>query len=79
MEWAELDLVAKEWRIPAGRMKMKQAHMVPLPDQAIKILEELKPLTGHYKIVFPGTRSALRCISDNTLNAALRRMGGRET
>ena len=75
MEWAELDLEAKEWRIPAGRMKMKQAHLVPLPDQAIKILESLKPLTGHYKLVFPGTRSVLRCISDNTLNAALRRMG----
>jgi integrase len=75
MEWAELDLDAAEWSIPAGRMKMKQPHLVPLPIQAVAILKQLHPLTGNGSLVFPGTRSAQRCISDNTLNAALRRLG----
>lgn len=75
MEWAELNLDAAEWSIPAGRMKMKQPHLVPLPVQAVAILRQLQPLTGGGPLVFPGTRSSLRCISDNTLNGALRRMG----
>lgn len=75
MEWTELDLDAAEWSIPADRMKMKQPHLVPLPVQAVEILRQLKPLTGLGRFVFPGHRSPLRCISDNTLNGALRRMG----
>lgn len=75
MEWAELDLEAAEWNIPAPKMKMKQAHLVPLSCQAIEILKELKPLTGNSKYVFPSTRSFFRCMSDNTINAAFRRMG----
>jgi integrase len=74
-EWAEIDLETAEWNIPASRMKMKIAHLVPLPSQAVKILKELKPVTGHSKYVFPGHRSPLRCMSDNALNAALRRLG----
>ena len=74
-EWSEFDFAAAEWHIPAGRMKMKIAHLVPLPRQAVEILESLRPLTGNGRYVFPGHRSPLRCMSDNALNAALRRMG----
>lgn len=75
MEWAEIDLETAEWNIPGPKMKMKQAHLVPLSDQAVAILTEIKPLTGHGKYVFPSTRSFSRCMSDNTINAAFRRMG----
>ena len=74
-EWSEFDFETAEWNIPAGRMKMKIAHLVPLPEQALAILNELRPLTGHSKYVFPSHRSPLRCMSDNALNAAMRRMG----
>jgi len=75
MEWAEVDLDAAEWNIPGLKMKMRQPHLVPLSLQAIDILAELKPLTGNSKYVFPSTRSFDRCMSDNTINAAFRRMG----
>ena len=76
MEWLELDLeLGNIWSVPAGKMKMDNAHIVPLPLQAVAILKVLKPLTGHSKYVFPCVRSPLRCMSDNTINAALRRMG----
>lgn len=75
MEWTELDFDAEQWNIPAEKMKMKQAHIVPLPKQALHVLDELKPLTGHSKYVFPCHRTPLRCMSDNAINAALRRMG----
>jgi integrase len=75
MEWAEIDLESAEWNIPAGKMKMKLSHLVPLSKQAIEILTELKPLTGNSKYVFPSARSYDRCMSDNTINASFRRMG----
>jgi integrase len=75
MEWAEIDMESAEWNIPGPKMKMKQPHLVPLSKQAIEILNEIKPLTGHGKYVFPSTRSFSRCMSDNTINAAFRRMG----
>ncbi len=74
-EWSEIDFDSSEWNIPAEKMKMKIAHLVPLPRQVVEILEALRPLTGHSRYVFPGHRSPLRCMSDNALNAALRRMG----
>ena len=74
-EWIEIDLDAAEWRIPAERMKMGERHIVPLSTQAIAILEELQPVTGHGRYLFPSLRTDARCISDNTLNAALRRLG----
>jgi integrase len=78
-EWAEFDLDAAEWRIPAERMKMRDAHIVPLSTQAVAILRELQPLTGRGRYVFPGARTNGRPMSENTINAALRRMGyGRE-
>ena len=74
-KWQELDFDSATWRIPAERMKMREAHLVPLSVQVIAILKELKPLTEAGRLVFPSLRSRERPISDNTLNAALRRMG----
>lgn len=74
-EWAEIDLDANEWRIPESKMKMRVAHIVPLSDQAVAILKELHPLTGRGRYVFPSVRSIKRPMSENTLNAALRRLG----
>lgn len=73
-EWVEIDLDAAEWRIPASKMKMKVEHMVPLSVQAVEILRSLHPVTGHGKYVFPSLRSKT-CMSENTINAALRGMG----
>ena len=74
-EWAEIDLEEAVWNIPAYKMKMKQAHIVPLSTQAGDILTELKELTGASKYVFPSGRSFVRPMSNNAINAALRRMG----
>lgn len=74
-EWQEIDFEKSEWKIPAGKMKMKRVHVVPLAKQAIETLEELKPFSGDGKYIFPSVRSTKRPISENTINAALRRMG----
>lgn len=74
-EWSEFDLGAGIWTIPAERMKMRWPHRSPLPRQAVEILRGLHPLTGRGRLVFPCVRTALRPISENTLNAAFRRMG----
>lgn len=73
-EWSEFDLDGAEWRIPAVRMKMREQHIVPLAKQAVAILKELQKLTGAGKFVFPGARTNGRPMSENTLNAALRRL-----
>jgi integrase len=74
-EWSEFDLDAAEWRIPAHKMKMREAHTVPLSSQAVAILRELHPLTGTGGYLFPSLRSAAEPMSENTVNAALRRLG----
>lgn len=74
-EWAEIDLDAAEWRIPALKMKMRSEHIVPLSKQAKAILVELKPLTGSRRYVFPSLRDPKSHMSENTVNAALRRLG----
>lgn len=74
-EWREFDLDAGTWVIPGSRMKMRREHRKPLPPQAIEILRDLRKLTGDVALVFPGLRSRERCISENTLNGALRRLG----
>lgn len=71
--WADIDLDSAEWRFVAS--KTKQPHIVPLASQAVAILRELHPLTGHRELVFPGERSPLRPMSENTVNAALRSLG----
>jgi integrase len=75
MEWSEIDFDTATWEIPAGKMKMKNAHIVPLSIQAVAILKQLEPLTGSGRYAFPSIRSTAKPISDNTLNAALRRIG----
>lgn len=74
-EWAEIDFDAATWSIPAGKMKMKSPHLVPLSPQAVIILRELHPWTGGGRYLFPSVRSTAKPISDNTLNAGLRRLG----
>lgn len=74
-EWAEIDLDAGEWRIPGVKMKMRDPHVVPLSRQAVEVLRELHPLTGGGRYVFPSERTTARCMSENTINAALRRLG----
>jgi integrase len=74
-EWSEFDLDGAIWRIPGERMKMKAAHLVPLSAQAVAILRDLYALTGVARFVFPGLRTATRPMSENTINAALRRLG----
>lgn len=74
-KWAEFDLEKGEWRIPASRMKARVMHIVPLSSQALEILRELKPLSANSEYLFPSVRSPKKPISDNTLNAALRRLG----
>ncbi|KGO33404.1 MAG: tyrosine-type recombinase/integrase [Desulfoprunum sp.] len=74
-EWKEIDLEKGEWKIPAAKMKMRTTHIVPLADQAVRILEEIKPLTGLGQYVFPSLRPGSRPMSENTVLAALRRLG----
>lgn len=74
-EWAEMDFEAKEWRIPAEKMKSKYQHIVPLSKQSVEVLQDIMPLTGRGKYVFPSPRTGNRPMSDNAVLAALRRMG----
>lgn len=82
MEWAWLDVDGAMLTVPGELMKRKRAdkgngipHLVPLAPQALAILEELRPLTGHGRYVFPSERGGARCMSENTVRAALRALG----
>jgi integrase len=82
MEWAEIDIEAAMWAIPAEKMKRPvhgkvngRPHMVPLARQALALLAELRPLTGAGRYVFPSIRTGDRPMSENTIRAALRGMG----
>ena len=74
-EWSEFYFDNCEWRIPAAKMKMKDLHIVPLSKQAVEVLREIQPLTGRGRYVFPSIRTTKRPMSENTILAALRRMG----
>jgi integrase len=74
-EWKEINIDAAEWRIPAPKMKGRVMHIVPLSKQAVGRLRELQPLTGRSRWVFPGARTNGEPMSENTVNAALRRLG----
>jgi integrase len=83
-EWSEFDLDQAAWNVPIERLKLRKAekirrkgefHLVPLATQAVAILRNLQPLTGAGRFVFPSSRTALRAMSNNTVNAALRRLG----
>jgi integrase len=73
--WEEFDVDQGEWRIPAERMKMRSPHIVPLSPQALAVVEELRPLTGHFDLLFPSQRDQGKPISENTLLYALYRLG----
>lgn len=82
MEWAEVDLEAGLWTIPSAKMKRLrkdkengEPHVVPMPVQAVAMLRELEPLTGHGRYVFPGERSHDRPVSDNSVRSALYALG----
>lgn len=74
-EWPEIDFKRGLWTIPGARTKMRRPHRVPLSRQAVEILTDLHALTGEARLLFPSVLSSERPISDNTLNAALRRLG----
>lgn len=74
-DWSEFDLEKRVWTIPPHRMKMRRPHAVPLPMCAVEILAELKEAGRGQGFVFPCMRSMTRPMSENTLNAALRRLG----
>jgi integrase len=74
-EWSEIDLEGAVWRIPAAKMKGRQEHAVPLARQSLAILREAQELTGDGQFVFPSIRSPRNPMSENTINAALRRLG----
>jgi integrase len=74
-EWLEIDFEAAQWSIPGEKMKMREPHIVPLSNQATTILKELQPLTCSSRYVFPSGRTYARPMSENAINAALRRMG----
>ncbi len=71
--WEDIDLDAAEWRFTAS--KTNTPHVVPLSSQSVEVLRELRPITLRSEYVFPSVRSARRAMSENTVNAALRRMG----
>ncbi|WP_049721072.1 tyrosine-type recombinase/integrase [Gilvimarinus polysaccharolyticus] len=75
MEWSELDLELERWEIPADKMKMRQPHVVPLPDQALALLKAIHPLTGSGRYVFPSARRGGRPLSEAGVLAALRTLG----
>jgi integrase len=74
-EWSEVDLEAALWTIPAGKMKMRKAHHVPLSRQAVELFREAWGATGPTGYVFPSIRARTRPMSENTINAGLRRLG----
>ncbi len=73
--WAEIDLDAKLWTIPAERMKAKREHIVPLSPQALEILEVMKPISAHRTHVFPSRNDPKQPMNSQTANAALKRIG----
>ena len=74
-QWPEFDLEEKVWTVPASRMKGRRIHRCPLTLCTVQILRDLRALSNQSTFVLPSVRSAQRCMSENTLNAALRRMG----
>lgn len=76
-EWAEFDLDAKAWTIPASRMKKRREHIVPLSSQAIEILRRLRELTGDGRFLFANRNDSTKVMSENTILFVLYRIGYR--
>ncbi len=73
--WEEEDMEARKWKIPASRMKMNRDHTVPLSDEAIAILEMMKPLSGNREFIFPSRIKPNQPMNSQTVNASLKRVG----
>lgn len=73
--WEEIDLIANTWTIPAGRMKMRRDHVIPLSAQALSVLDAMKPISAHRDYVFPSFKDPKLPMNSQSANAALRRMG----
>jgi integrase len=74
-EWTEFNTQGAVWSLSAEKMKMRRPHRVPLSRQVLDMLEELHALTGDGRFLFPSSRSSKQCMFENTVNAALRRLG----
>lgn len=74
-EWEEFDLDNALWKIPAHRMKARREHVLPLPEQAVKLLKAMSPITGHAKYVFPNRDDRARPMADAALRQALKKLG----
>lgn len=73
--WADIDFEKKIWTIPAERMKKRRIHIIPLTEQALALLEAIKPYSGHREYVFPADRNLRTHCNSQTANMALKRMG----
>ncbi len=73
--WQEFDLDNAIWEIPAERMKMRRPHLVPLSTQALKLLHELKTMSGNYRYVFPGRNDPNKPMSEASINQVIKRIG----
>lgn len=73
--WSEFDIESKEWRIPASKMKSNREHIIPLSKQAVQLLRELMPISGHKEYLFYSNTSQSGVLSDNTARQALHRLG----
>lgn len=73
--WDEIDFDKQEWTIPAERMKKNKPHIVPLSEQALRLLEVLKPQSGHREYVFPSDHNPRASANSQSANRALARMG----
>lgn len=80
-EWTEIDFEKRLWQIPVARMKMKRPHMVPLSDQAIRLLKELRVITGGFRFIFPGRNDSRKSMSEASINQVIKKIGyaGRAT
>jgi integrase len=74
-KWEEFDFEQRLWRIPAERMKMKTEHLVPLSNQVLVLLDEIREITGRFDFLFPGERNRKKCMSENTMTFAIYRLG----
>lgn len=73
--WADIDFEKKIWTIPAERMKKRRIHIIPLTEQALALLEAIKPYSGHREYIFPADREPRTHCNSQTANMALKRMG----
>ncbi|EBS4565301.1 integrase [Salmonella enterica subsp. enterica serovar Tanger] len=74
-EWSEINFEKEIWEVPAERMKKRRPHCVPLPKQAIFLLEQIKPITGQYRFIFPGRIQHSKPMSEMAMNVLIRRIG----